>query len=190
MFKLLFSTSDAWLQTVCSDLSSLLNDHANCEQKASAMAISLLNTFPEKTELSEVLPDLAIEELTHFSMVIKLMRKRKIPFTKPEPSLYAKSMKKLARNPRQDYFLDMLLISAIIEARSCEKFDLLRKGCQDEEIRALYDSLFESEARHYTLYLSLALQSIEKPIVFCRLDALLEKEAEILSGLPITARMF
>lgn len=190
MFKLLTPTPELWLQSVCSNYVTLLNDHAHCEQKASAMAISLLNTFPEKTELADVLPDLAIEELTHFSMVLKVMKKRQIPFTKPEPSLYAKGLKNLARHPRENYYLDILLISAIIEARSCEKFDLLRKGCDDEEIRNLYNSLFESEARHYTLYLSLAMKSFERSIVLDRLNELLEKEAEIVAGLPITGKMF
>lgn len=190
MLNLLFSTPESWLETVCSDFNSLLNDHANCEQKASAMAISLINSFPEKPELTEILPDLAMEELIHFSMVLKLMKKRNIPFSKPEPSTYAKSLKKFARNSRQDYYIDMLLISALNEARSCERFDLLRKGCPDEEIRLFYDSLFESEARHYTLYLNLALKSADRLIVFSRLDELLQKEAELVKALPITSKMF
>lgn len=179
------TTPPEWLALVRNEESKLLLDHAHAEQKAAAMAISLLNSFPDKPGLAETLPALALEEMDHFNQVMTLIIKRGYPFAKPEKDLYAGSLKKLIRNPRDSYFMDLLLVSAIIEARSCERFDILRREYPDEELRQFYQSLFPVEARHYSLFIGLALKSFSKELVFSRLDDLLTEESKILQALPV-----
>lgn len=190
MLNLKSKTPDSWIELVNLHLPELLNDHAHCEQKASASAISLINSYPDKDSLVDMLHELAIEEMDHYSQCLTLLRQKKWRLTRMLQDDYVGELRKLMRKSNeQELFIDRLLINGIIEARSCERFDILRKKCIDPELQLFYDSLFASEARHYASFVSIACEYVPKETVMSRLDNLLMSEKEIVERLEIRPRM-
>lgn len=143
--------------------------------------MSLLGAYIDKDELTVAMTEIVEEELEHFHLVIALLKRRGIPFRKLAPGHYARELQSLVRPNEPDRAVDRLLIAGMIEARSCERFDLLRKHMEDAELRDFYDSLFESEARHHATYVRLAKLFAPPDVVHARLDVLAEKEAEIVA---------
>ena len=150
-------TPTAWLEAARRNLSTLLIDHAHCERKAAATALNFIAKYPEKKELVSLMSPLAREELLHFEKVGSLMEKRKIPFGSLQPSAYAQKMHRyVTQRDGMERLRDQLIIGAIIEARSCERFHALLPYLNDKELEKFYASLVKSEGRHFQDYLYLA----------------------------------
>lgn len=151
------STSDAWLNYASKNLDLLLLDHAHCERKAAATAITFISKYPDKQELVEVMSPLAREELLHFEKVINIMEQRGVNFTSLKPSDYGCQLHRLVTNKNNAQRLcDQLIIGAIIEARSCERFNALIPYLEDSNLAKFYSTLVRSESRHFEDYLRLA----------------------------------
>lgn len=177
----LHSASPArWLDQVRHALPEILIDHAHCEQKAASTAMDLMFDYVEHDELCQEMSAIVREELEHFQLVRELLRRRGIRFVRLKPGTYGRRLKELVRRQEPHRAVDRLLIAALIEARSCERFVLLRDHLQDPELSAFYGSLYESEARHHATYVRLALQVASQPDVQSRLDELSVQEAMII----------
>ena len=183
MLGLQNATSEQWIEAANRDSASVLCDHAHCEKKAATMAISLLNRYPEKTELVEQMAELAEEEMGHFRLVLKEMSARGISFKRDPGDRYAQQLHANIRTQEPFRLLDSLIVCSLIEARSCERFQLLSRSVEDEGLRAFYRSLLESEARHRTVFLALVRLYFPHDSVSKRLDELEDTEAAIVSSL-------
>lgn len=148
-------TPPAWTAAAAARLPELLVDHANCEKKAASSALALIFAYPEDTSLVLALARLAREELRHFEQVHRAMRELAIPVVRQRPGRYAQELRRAARTTHAERQLDLLLIAALIEARSAERFTLLA-GQLPAPLGALYAQLGQAEARHYELYLDFA----------------------------------
>lgn len=150
-------TPQAWLEYAANHIPLLLIDHAHCERKAAATAIILMSKYPEKEDLVAVMSPLAREELLHFEKVIAIMKERSIDFAPLHPSDYGARLHKLVTQKNNAQRLcDQLIIGAIIEARSCERFNALVPYLEDPYLAKFYSTLVRSEARHFEDYLRLA----------------------------------
>jgi tRNA 2-(methylsulfanyl)-N6-isopentenyladenosine37 hydroxylase len=189
MLHLQTTSSERWLAQVDQSLEEILIDHAHCEQKAAATAMSLLGTYIENDELCREMTIIVQEELDHFHQVVAILRRRGIVFRKQAPGHYGSSLNALIRSNEPDRAIDRLLVAGLIEARSCERFDLLRKHIEDKELAEFYGSLFESEARHHSTYVRLAMGFQEESQVRHRLQELASAEAEIIAQANSRPRM-
>ncbi|AMV33868.1 tRNA-(MS[2]IO[6]A)-hydroxylase (MiaE) [Pirellula sp. SH-Sr6A] len=186
MLHLQSESQTRWLRQVDAHLEEILIDHAHCEYKAAATAMNLLGAYIENTELTREMTRIVEEELEHFHMVLALLEKRGIPFRRQRPGNYGKSLNELVRPTEPHRAVDRLLIAGLIEARSCERFDLLRQHVSDSELASFYGSLFESEARHHTTYVRLAKLFDTDANVRARLSELSAEETKIISiGNPL-----
>lgn len=149
------ATPDRWIENALENQSLMLIDHANCEKKAASTALSLINRYTDNFDLLNKMSRLAREEMRHFEQVIALMKRRKIEYVHVTASRYAAGLREMVRNREPHKLVDVLIIGAFIEARSCERFARLAPYL-DEELQAFYQSLLKSEARHYQDYLRLA----------------------------------
>lgn len=148
-------TPQAWVREACRRIPELLLDHANCELKAASTAIGFLYRYPERGLLAERMSRLAREELRHYEQVKKLMRERDIRFARLEASRYAATMRAAARTGEPYRLMDALIIGALIEARSCERFAALVPYLP-RDLASFYEGLLSSEARHFEQYLRFA----------------------------------
>lgn len=179
-----------WLEAVMADFSSFLQDHADCERKASAMALSFVAKYPDRAEIIPRLLDTAVEELQHFRQVYKLMEKRGILLAKEiQKDPYVTQLLDLCRPSPTDRFLDRLVLASIIEWRGCERFRLVAEELEEEELRQFYTLLYESEARHGESFGEMALLYFPEEEVNPRYQEILEKEAEILQSLAYRAAL-
>jgi len=181
-------TSTRWVEVAISDLDSLLNDHAHCEKKAAASALSLIVAYPDHDELVRRLSALAVEELQHFRLVHErlLARGRSLGGDKGDP--YAKKLLSLAR-PNRGRLTDRLLLLGLIEARSRERLSLLAENLLDLDLARFYQQLSEAEARHADMFRELAAVYDEREAVEARLSVLARAEAEIMASLPLLPRI-
>jgi len=180
-------TDPAWAALALASPDRLLQDHAHCEKKAAASALSLVATYPERVALAQPLVRLAQEEMQHFFRVLAELSRRGLPLERDAGDPYALALLQLARAAREERLLDRLLVSAIIEARSCERFQLLGEAATEERLARLYRDLFLAEARHQTLFVGLATETFGQAAVEGRLASLLDAEARILAALPLRA---
>jgi tRNA 2-(methylsulfanyl)-N6-isopentenyladenosine37 hydroxylase len=155
---LLAPTPDAWVQAAAGQWRQLLNDHAQCEKKAASTALALMFTYPEDRRLASTLSRLAREELRHFEQVQKLMITLQVPFERQRPGRYAAGLRTALRTHDPGRKLDLLLMGALIEARSCERFRLLAPRLP-VEVSGFYAQLAHSEARHFEQYVELAQEA-------------------------------
>lgn len=183
--RLRSKTSPLWLPTVLNDFDRFLVDHALCERKASALAMSLVAHYPDKTELVSAMIGLAIEELEHFQQVFSLIVERKLVIGPDEKDEYVNRLRQLIRKSREEYFLDRLLIASIIEGRGTERFQLVAEGLADPRLKEFYMEFWRAEARHTGLFLRLAKKYFPIEIVESRYDFLLDQEASIVESLPL-----
>ena len=153
-------TPSAWVDEAVQRWPELLSDHANCEKKAASTALALMFAYPEDRALATRLSKLAREELRHFEQVDKLMQTEGVPYLRQKPGRYASGLRAAMKTHEPFRKLDLLLMGALIEARSCERFRLLSARPEGqglpEPVASLYAGLEASEARHYELYLRLA----------------------------------
>ena len=174
-------TPRAWVIWALQHPDILLIDHANCEKKAASTALNLMYRYVEHHGLLNKLSRLAREELRHFEQVIAIMRKRGVAYPQLSASRYAGEMRKSVRTHEPGRLVDTLLVGAIIEARSCERFAALVPEL-DEELSGFYRSLLKSESRHFLDYLKLAQALGSKDEVEQRLPILLQRERELIQG--------
>lgn len=172
-------TPRAWLDWALENPELLLIDHANCEKKAASTALNLMYRYVEHPALLKKLSRLAREELRHFEQVIAIMQARDIAYPQLSASRYAGEMRKQVRAQEPGRLVDTLLVGAIIEARSCERFAVLVPAL-DDELARFYASLLKSESRHFTDYLRLADGLAGADEVAQRLAVLLQRERQLI----------
>lgn len=189
MLHLRSETGGRWLEQVEKHTDLLLIDHAHCEKKAAGTALNLMFAYIEDEELCREMTLIVNEELEHFQMVRDLLKRREIKFYRLKPSNYGSQLHVLIRSEEPQRAVDRLLIAGLIEARSCERFGLLRRHLPDAELRDFYDSLFESEARHHAVYVRLAKHYASESEVMSRLEELATAEAAIIAAGDENARM-
>ncbi len=173
-------TPRAWVDAAVRDLPTLLVDHANCEKKAASTAMALIFAYPEDRSFAVALSRLAREELKHFEQVERLMKKLGVSHVRMKPGRYAGELRKLVRTHEPKRKLDLMIVHALIEARSCERFRLLSKHLP-AEVRELYAQLERSEARHFEVYLAFAAREFDAAEVAQRLDIIATREAELIT---------
>jgi tRNA-(ms[2]io[6]A)-hydroxylase len=175
-------TPDAWVDAALSQLDALLLDHANCELKAASTALGFLYRYPERVALAQRMSRLAREELRHFEQVRQVMDDMGIGFERLSASRYAGGLRAAVRPKDPDRLLDLLLVGALIEARSCERFARIAPRLPDG-LGRFYSGLLASEARHFEQYLEFARKETEADaaVVDARLDTLRALEAELIS---------
>ncbi len=149
------ATPQAWIEAALSNPEELLIDHAHCEKKAASTALALLYRYPGHGELLQRMSRLAREELRHFEQVVALMVARGVAYRHLPAGRYAGALHELVRSAEPGRLVDTLVVGALIEARSCERFAALAP-CLDDELARFYRSLLRSEARHFQDYLALA----------------------------------
>ncbi|MFP6614563.1 MAG: tRNA-(ms[2]io[6]A)-hydroxylase [Pirellulales bacterium] len=181
MLNLKSATSSQWIQRIAANVDELLIDHAHCEKKAAATALNLIFAYVENDELCREMELIVNEELEHFRMVLELLKLREVRFRRIKPSSYGRRLNELVRRQEPQRGVDRLLVAGLIEARSCERFALLRDHLAEEELANFYAGLFESEARHHATYVRLAKQFDAERNVLDRLDWLAQREAEIIN---------
>jgi tRNA-(ms[2]io[6]A)-hydroxylase len=189
MLGLKSATTTQWVQQVRGNLEEVLIDHAHCEKKAARTAMNLLCAYDTHVDLCREMTLIIAEELEHFEQVCALLNRRSITFRRQQPADYGKELNKLVRSDEPERAVDRLLVAGLIEARSCERFAVLRDHLEDQELSAFYGSLFESEARHHTTYLKLARGFASPESVAQRLDELASDERSILSRASRLPRM-
>ena len=180
MLGLKSDTSMRWVQQAMNNLEEVLIDHAHCEKKAARTAMNLLCAYDTHADLCRRMTLIIAEELEHFEQVCSLLSRRGIAFRRQQPSAYGKELNKLVRSDEPDRAVDRLIIAGLIEARSCERFAVLRDHIEDPELTQFYGSLFETEARHHTTYLKLARTFAPSELVASRLDVLALTEQSII----------
>lgn len=187
MLGLKLPTDPRWTNLAEIQLREVLTDHAYCEQKAASACISLIQQFPERKELVDKLAPIVTEEWGHFRMVIREMDKRQIPLGKQRKDEYVNALQTFVvkGGSRDGQLLDRLLLSGLIEARSCERFRLLSEGLREPELRDFYRQFMVSEAGHYRLFLDLARLYFPAEQVKVRWQQWLDFEADVIKNLTI-----
>ncbi|MDJ1470558.1 tRNA-(ms[2]io[6]A)-hydroxylase [Cytophagaceae bacterium DM2B3-1] len=187
MLGLKLPTDPRWVNIAEKNIDEILIDHAYCEQKAASNGISLIVQFPERTKLVDTMTEIVAEEWNHFERVLAELKKRGYHLGHKRSDEYAVRLGKLERKGGriEQQLMDKLLISALIEARSCERFRLLSENIADESLKEFYYELMVSEAGHYRTFLDLAKEYMPAETVKQRWEELLQAEAEIISTLEI-----
>lgn len=188
-----FTTPDSWASAVLTQPLELLNDHAHLEKKAAANALELLNRWPEPSPPENwvaAMTAVARDEVEHLATVSRLLARRGGRLTKSHSNPYASALHQLVRKGLgTEELVDRLLISSLIEARSCERFRLLADASDDAELRKLYQALWNSEHGHYLSFLQLAGQLLPENLVEKRWSEMLDAEATIIQAQPPGPRM-
>lgn len=180
-------TPDSWIRAALENQETLLIDHANCEKKAATTAMNLLYKYVDREDLLKKMSQLAREELLHFEQVVNIMSERGIQYRQVSSSRYASGMRDQVRKGTKDELVDVLIIGAFIEARSCERFAKLAPFL-DDQLEKFYRSLLKSEGRHYRDYLDLAEQYSDSSI-HDRVEYFRELEGQLI-GSPDTEFRF
>lgn len=189
MDVLTVETSPEWTRLACAAIDDVLLDHAHCEKKAAASAMALVSAYPDHRELVTAMVKLAQEELRHFRQVHERIVDRGRVLGPDGGDPYVKALLKLSRSGFSDRRTDRLLLSALIEARSCERLQLLGDHLEDPELAQFYRALAKSEAGHYRLFVRLAKLYDRPEAVNARLSDLAAAEGEIVTQMPIEARV-
>ncbi|MEZ4383937.1 MAG: tRNA-(ms[2]io[6]A)-hydroxylase [Nannocystaceae bacterium] len=194
MLHLASETDPAWTRRALENLDAILLDHAHCEKKAASTALSLIFRYPERPALMLPLSRLAREELAHFEEVVGVLRSRGLEFCRQRPSPYASKLMEIVRKREPLRLLDTLLCCAMIEARSCERMQLLGEALGDAgepRLAKLYRGLLASEARHFDSYVDLArgLGLVPEAALRERLAEVAAHEAAVIADAPPVARM-
>lgn len=180
-------TDPRWVNLAEMRLEDILTDHAYCEQKAASTCISLIQQYPEKEKLVDDLAPIVTEEWGHFRLVLQEMRKRGLELGRQRKDEYVAELMKRERKKdgHEERLLERLLIAALIEARSCERFKLLSENLEDEDLRQFYRHFMESEAGHYRLFIDIAKTYFDHQQVKQRWQEFLKEEAGIIKNLDV-----
>ncbi|MFI5172012.1 MAG: tRNA-(ms[2]io[6]A)-hydroxylase [Chitinophagales bacterium] len=187
MLGLKLPTDPRWVNLAEKSLEAVLTDHAYCEQKATSTCISLVQQYPERERLVAELTPIVTEEWGHFRMVLKELKKRNLKLGEQRRDEYVNALIKFKKTGgnRDEQLLEKLLMSALIEARSCERFRLLSEGLEEEELRNFYREFMISEAGHYRLFIDLANEYCGKENVKKRWEEWLAFEKELMNKLEV-----
>ncbi len=182
MLGLKFETETSWAEIAKDNLQQILTDHAFLEQKAASNAVSIIINYSEETELVQSMSEIAIEEMEHFKMVHDFMIKRGMVLGREQKNDYAIQLQKFftKTKDRTKALVQRLLIAALIEARSCERFKVFSENMEDEELSKFYNDLMISEANHYTIFLGFARKYEDRETVDKKWNDLLAFEAEMM----------
>ncbi len=180
-------TDPRWVDVASANLKEILIDHAYCEQKAASSCISLIVSYPDKTELVEALTPIVAEEWSHFERVLEQLKLRGWQLGPQRKDEYVLLISGLVRKGggRDQQLVEKLLLNALIEARSCERFRLLWKELNDKDLAGFYYELMVSEAGHYKNFLSLAKRYQAEAEVEFRWREMLAGEAEVMKRLAV-----
>jgi len=180
-------TDPRWVNVAEKNIEEILVDHAYCEQKAASSCISLIVTYPEKEPLVDALTPIVAEEWSHFERVLDELKKRGYSLKRQRKDEYVERLQQVIRRggSREQQLVERLLMNALIEARSCERFKILWKGIADKELSIFYYELMVSEAGHYKTFLQLAKEFMAEDYVMDRWRELLEQEAEIMKTMEV-----
>jgi tRNA-(ms[2]io[6]A)-hydroxylase len=191
MLHLAYATPPGWADRVLPHLDEVLIDHAHCEKRAASTAIGLIFRYPEHPSLAIPLSRLAREELSHFEEVIEAMARRGLGFRRIPPAPYAARLTAVVRDDEPRRAVDTLLCCALIEARSCERMQLLAERLDDADLAKLYRGLLAAEARHFETYVDLArgLRLVPDDEIRRRLDEIAAHEAEVVRTAPPEPRL-
>jgi tRNA 2-(methylsulfanyl)-N6-isopentenyladenosine37 hydroxylase len=179
------ATPGEWLRGVLSEFDSFLVDHAACERKASATALTFVSHYPDRPELVSAMIQLAREELDHFQRVYQQLAARGLQLEADTKDHYVLKMRDQVRRGPAFYLMDRLLVAGVVEARGCERFGMVAEALPAGTAKELYDTLSRSEAHHHQLFIGLARRYFPADEVADRLAELLEVEAEIIKQLPL-----
>ncbi|MFN8284131.1 MAG: tRNA-(ms[2]io[6]A)-hydroxylase [Chitinophagales bacterium] len=187
MLGLKLATDPRWVDLASMSIEYILTDHAFCEQKATTNCISLIQLYPEKEFLVDKLIPVVNEEWSHFKMVIDELKKRNLKLGPQRQDKYVVALNEFFKKggSPDDRFLDRLLLAALIEARSCERFRLLSLDINDDNLKHFYHKLMISEATHYRLFIDIAEQYFDKEKVKNRWNEWLDHETKVLQTLEL-----
>jgi tRNA-(ms[2]io[6]A)-hydroxylase len=187
MLGLKLKTDPRWVNLAEMSLEDILTDHAYCEQKAASSGITLIQKYPDKTEMVKAIAPIVTEEWGHFRLVLQELDKRNLKLGEQRKDEYVNALIdfQIKGGSREDRFLDKLLTFALIEARSCERFRLLSLELQDEDLKQFYHKFMVSEAGHYRLFLDLANLYFPEEKVKKRWEEYLNFETNIMSDLEL-----
>ena len=187
MLGLKLATDPNWVNLAKKSIAEILTDHAYCEQKAATTCIGLIQLYPDKEYLVDKIAPIVNEEWTHFRMVLDEIKKRKLKLGGQRKDEYALLLKGFSTKGGKeiDRFLDRILMAALIEARSCERFRLLSLEINDEGLKYFYHTLMVAEAAHYRLFIKIAEKYCDKNTVKKRWNEWLEYEARILKTMDL-----
>jgi tRNA-(ms[2]io[6]A)-hydroxylase len=185
MLKLRYETPVSWAEGVVVAMDEFLPDHAAAEKKASSMAMTMVSHYPDRPELVMAMIDLAIEELTHYRSVVKLMNERGLCLLPDEKDPYVNRLRSTFRDGKGHYFLDRLLVGGIVEARGAERFGLVADALPPGKLQRFYRTITQSEEGHQELFVQLAELYFDPEETRSRLDELLVIEAGIVRDLPL-----
>lgn len=179
-------TGPEWIQTVLNDFPAFLQDHADCERKASSAAMTMVAKYPDRTEIIPELIATAVEELEHFQMVYAVMENKGIQLAHSiHEDPYIKSLYKKMHSGIEQRFLDRLLIGSVFETRGAERFKIVADNIEDAELKKFYKMLWVSEAKHGHIYVKMALTYFDEAVVYDRLRWWIDAEAETVASLPL-----
>ncbi len=189
ILHLTLNTDPRWADIAAMSLEEILVDHAWCEQKAASTGISLIVKHPEKTKLVAAMTELVREEWDHFTRVLAELEKRGFALGKPRKDEYVGELLTHIRRggSGEVQLMDTLLVGALVEARSCERFKRLWQQVPDRALADFYYELMASEAGHYVTYVDLAKEYAPSAVVDARLQELLQIEGEIIARMPVRA---
>lgn len=184
MLRLRLPTDPRWANIAEDNLEAILTDHAFCEQKAASNAISIMVQYTEYTDIVQQMTAIAQEELEHFKLVHDIIIQRGYTFGRKRKDDYVGDLMKFLKigANREEYLVERLLFSAMIEARSCERFRVLSENISDKELAAFYNDLMVSEANHYTTFISLARKYNHGINVDARWQEFLDYEAKVIAN--------
>lgn len=187
MLHLKLPTDPRWVNIAEMQIEDILVDHAYCEQKAASSSISLIVRFNDLAELVDTLTPIVAEEWGHFERVMEQLRKRGMSLGRQRKDEYVTKLNEFVRKggSRMQQLTEHLLLNALIEARSCERFKLLSQHIQDEELKKFYYELMISEAGHYVTFIELARKYNDPELVNKRWQEWLTYEAEVLQNLEL-----
>lgn len=184
VLRLKMATDPRWVNIVEMNPSEILTDHAWCEQKAASSAISIIVGFPEYTEVVNEMTALVREEMEHFQRVHDFIQKRGFSLGRERKDPYVNDLLKFVKKGvgRAELLVEKLLVGAMIEARSCERFRILSENINDVELAVFYRELMESEAGHYTMFITLARSIMPREYVDARWNEFLDYESSIMEN--------
>jgi tRNA-(ms[2]io[6]A)-hydroxylase len=187
MLGLKLPTDPRWVDLAAMDLAEILTDHAYCEQKAATSCISLIQGYPDKTEMVKALAPIVTEEWGHFRLVLLELERRNLKLGYQRKDEYVNELLKFEKKGggREERLLERLLVCALIEARSCERFRLLSLNLAEDDLKEFYHKFMVSEAGHYRLFIDLAKTYFPEEQVKARWQEYLEKETEIMQRLEL-----
>ncbi len=187
MLGLKLPTDPRWANLAEKSLEEILTDHAYCEQKATTTCISLIQSYPEKEEMVRELSPIVTEEWGHFRLVLKELEKRGLKLGRQRKDEYVNALLDFSKkaSDREEKLIERLLVCALIEARSCERFRTLSLNIDEPELREFYHKFMVAEAAHYVLFLDLAKKYGGEEKVLARWQEYLEFEADLMTKLEV-----